>query len=89
MIQYILGWYLLMSLISFIQFGLDKRRARHNKYRIPEKTLILTALLGGSLGAFAGMRLFRHKTLHWYFKWGLPLMMIIHLFLLYFLGFNH
>lgn len=50
----------------------DKKRAIKKKYRIPEKTLFLVALVGGSLGTTLGMETFRHKTKHWYFKWGMP-----------------
>ena len=55
---------------------LDKRRAILKKYRIPEKTLFLIALIGGSIGAILGMETFRHKTKHWYFKWGMPFILV-------------
>ena len=65
-LQLLLGYLLLMNLIAFVLMGLDKRRARRDKWRISEKTLFLPAVLGGSLGAILGMRLFHHKTKHWY-----------------------
>jgi uncharacterized membrane protein YsdA (DUF1294 family) len=71
------GYFLLMNLIAFSSMGIDKRRARKNKWRIPEAQLFLWALLGGSLGSVIGMRVFRHKTKHWYFKYGMPLILIV------------
>ena len=67
-------WILLacMNILSFTLMGMDKRRARQHRWRIPEATLFLAAELGGSLGAVAGMRVFRHKTRHWYFVVGMP-----------------
>ena len=68
-----LGVYLLcMNLAAFLLMGADKRRARQHRWRFPEATLFLAAALGGSLGAVAGMRVFRHKTRHWYFVVGRP-----------------
>lgn len=66
------GYLLLMNLAAFAVFGADKRRARRGAWRVPEKTLFLFALLGGSVGAIMGMRRFHHKTKHWYFRFGLP-----------------
>lgn len=60
---------------------IDKKRAIKKKYRIPEKNLFFVALIGGSLGTTLGMEMFRHKTRHWYFKWGMPLLLIIQLIL--------
>ncbi len=57
--------------------GIDKRRARRHMWRISEKTLFFTALLGGSVGTLAGMYAFRHKTRHWYFVIGMPLILIL------------
>ena len=59
----------------------DKRRAKRHGWRIPEKTLFLTALLGGSIGAWVGMYLCRHKTKHWYFVVGIPLILVVQLIL--------
>ena len=61
-----------VNVVAFAVYGADKRRARKGKRRVPEKTLFLLAAIGGSLGAWAGMYAFRHKTRHWYFVWGIP-----------------
>ena len=75
-------WLVLMSLVLFIVMGADKRRAKAGAWRVPEKTLFLLALLGGALGGMLGMRAFRHKTKHWYFAWGFPLIALAQLALL-------
>ena len=67
---------LIINFISFLMMGIDKKKARRNEWRIPEKALFLSALAGGSIGAILGMRCFRHKTKHWYFVWGMPLILI-------------
>ena len=64
-----------INLVSFGLMAADKRRARARRWRIPERTLFAAALLGGSLGAIVGMYLFRHKTKHWYFVVGMPLIL--------------
>ena len=64
-----------VNLAAFAAMGLDKRRARKGRWRIRERTLFLSALLGGSPGALLGMWTFRHKTKHWYFVWGMPLIL--------------
>ena len=69
----------LMSLISFSAMGIDKHRAQHGKWRISEKLLFLLALLGGAIGGTAGMLIFRHKTKHWYFKFGFPILAVLQL----------
>ena len=62
-----------VNLWAFCLMGFEKGRSRRKgTRRVRERTLFLSALLGGSLGAAAGMRLFRHKTKHWYFVWGMP-----------------
>ena len=65
-----------INLATFIVSGADKRRARKGKWRVPEKTLFLLPLLGGSVGALLGMRVFHHKTRHWYFVWGIPAILL-------------
>ena len=72
---------LLINLITLVVYGVDKHRAKKGKWRISEKTLFLLPLIGGSVGAIAGMYLFRHKTKHWYFRIGLPLILVAQLVL--------
>ena len=73
---------LLINLVALVVYGVDKHRAKKGKWRISEKTLFLVALIGGSVGAIAGMYLFRHKTKHWYFRIGLPVILAAQLALL-------
>ena len=73
------AWLLAVNLFGFFLMLADKRRAAKHRWRIPERTLLLTALLGGSLGSLMGMRLFHHKTRHWYFVWGIPAMLMLHI----------
>ena len=71
-----------MSLIAFAAFGLDKYKAKTDKWRTPEKTLFLLAIIGGGIGAFLGMQVFRHKTKHTQFVIGIPVIMIAQLALI-------
>lgn len=75
-----------INLAAFVLMGLDKRRARYRQWRIPEKLLFLSALLGGSAGVWAGMYVFRHKTRHWYFVVGMPVILLAQLLLIRFFG---
>ena len=75
----VLLWLLGVNLVGFVLMGLDKWKAKRGAWRIPEKTLFLTALLGGTVGAMGGMRCFRHKTRHWQFRYGLPLLLVLQL----------
>ena len=70
------AWLLVINLATFAVYGADKRRARRGAWRVPERTLLLLPLLGGSIGALLGMRVFHHKTKHWYFVWGIPLILL-------------
>ena len=77
-IKWILFVYLfLMNLIGFLSMLIDKRRARKNGWRIRERTLFLLSILGGSIGSLSGMYIFRHKTRHWYFVLGMPLILFL------------
>lgn len=79
----LLGLYLLLvNLAAFLVMGADKRRAKRGSWRISEKALFLPALLGGALGGVLGMRTFRHKTKHWYFRFGFPLLLVLQAVLL-------
>jgi uncharacterized membrane protein YsdA (DUF1294 family) len=66
-----------MNIIGFAIMGIDKKRAIRGAWRISEASLFLTALLGGSLGCILGMQHFRHKTKHWYFKYGMPAIFLV------------
>ena len=75
-ITYLLWYLAAVNLVTFTVYGVDKAKARRGAWRIPEKTLFLLPLLGGSVGALLGMLVFRHKTKHWYFVWGIPLILL-------------
>lgn len=68
--------------------GIDKSRAKRHAWRIPEKTLFLVCIFGGSVGTWAGMYLFRHKTKHWYFVIGMPVILVVHIAMIAF-ALNH
>ncbi|MDM8211759.1 DUF1294 domain-containing protein [Mediterraneibacter glycyrrhizinilyticus] len=75
----ILIWYLsVINFTTWAAYGLDKGRAKSGKWRIPERTLLLLALIGGSLGALAGMIMFRHKTRKPKFFISVPVMFVVH-----------
>ena len=78
-IYFVLAYLLIMNVIAFALMGADKGKAKTGKWRVPEKTLFLSAILGGSIGAILGMQTFRHKTKHWYFQYGMPLILILQL----------
>ena len=80
--KYILIYLGIINLIGFFAMFLDKQKAKRGKWRIPEKTLFLLAVIGGSLGTTLGMHMFRHKTKHWYFKFGMPMILIIQFILM-------
>ncbi|MDV0444981.1 hypothetical protein MmiAt1_05330 [Methanimicrococcus sp. At1] len=73
--------YLVLNIIAFAAYGLDKTKASLNKWRVPEKTLLILAFFG-PFGAYAGMLVFRHKTQKKPFTWAVPLFMLIHLILI-------
>ncbi len=66
-----------MNLLGIFLMGIDKKKAIHHAWRIPEKTLFLCSIFGGSIGTWAGMYLFRHKTRHWYFVIGMPCILLL------------
>ena len=80
--KYFLIYLLIINIIGFSAMFLDKQKAKRGKWRIPEKTLFLFALIGGSLGTTLGMHMFRHKTKHWYFKFGMPMILIVQIVLI-------
>lgn len=80
-INILIIYLLILNMCGFFSMGIDKRKAIKDQYRIPEKTLFLLALLGGSIGSILGMQLFRHKTKHKSFTLGMPAILILQLVL--------
>ena len=81
----LLIYLIVMNLIGLAVMAMDKSKARHHAWRIPEKILFLVSILGGSVGTWAGMYLFHHKTKHWYFRWGFALLTAAQLAAMYFI----
>ena len=71
-----------VNVISFIVMGVDKRRAVKRAFRVPESTLFVLAIIGGSIGSITGMHLFHHKTRHWYFLYGMPVILALQIILI-------
>ena len=86
LLQYIPIYFAAINLVTFFVYGIDKYRAKRGAWRSPEKTLFLLPILGGSIGAIAGMKFFHHKTKHWYFRYGLPLILLAQVALAVWLG---
>ncbi|MBO5209904.1 MAG: DUF1294 domain-containing protein [Lachnospiraceae bacterium] len=76
-ISYLVIYLVIINLIGFAIMGIDKLKARKRAWRIPESTLFVIAIIGGSLGTTIGMHLFHHKTRHWYFLYGMPAILFI------------
>ena len=77
--DYLILYLLFINIISFLQMAWDKGQSKRGGWRIKENTLFLTALLGGALGAYGGMKVFRHKTRHNSFKYGLPILIVLNI----------
>ena len=83
--KYLLYFLLIVNAIAFLLILIDKQKARKNKWRISEATLMFSAVLGGSIGALLGMYTFRHKTKHLKFTLGIPTILVLQIFLVIFL----
>ncbi len=77
--EFVMGYLVFINFSGFVLMGLDKEKAKADAWRIPEKTLLAIAFIGGSLGIWLGMKFFRHKTRHWYFKYGIPVIFFVEL----------
>lgn len=75
-------YYICVNIIAFILYGLDKKYAREGRWRIPEKTLLGIAMIGGAAGAWIGMQTFRHKTKHMSFRTLVPLFAVVHVWII-------
>ena len=79
--KYFILYLLLINAAAFLLMLIDKQKARKKRWRIPESTLMLTAALGGSIGALAGIYTFRHKTKHLKFTLGIPVILVLQILL--------
>jgi len=77
---------LIINIVTFFIYGIDKYKAKKAMWRIPESTLLLLAVIGGSVGAYFGMKIWHHKTLHKKFKYGVPIILLLHFGLLLYYG---
>ena len=74
--QYSMYYLFAINIVSFFLYGIDKYKAKKNKWRISEASLLLMAVIGGSIGAWVGMRIWHLKTMHKKFKYGIPVIII-------------
>ena len=82
------GYYLIgINILTFLIYGIDKYKAKHSKWRVSEASLLLMAVVGGSIGALLGMRVWHHKTMHKKFKYGVPAILMIQIVLIGFAAF--
>lgn len=81
-ITFLVIYFVIINIVGFAVMGIDKRKAVKRTFRIPEATLFIIALIGGSVGSIVGMQVFRHKTRHWYFVFGMPAILVIQIALL-------
>lgn len=75
--MWLLSYLIIINILGIVFMGIDKRRAKAGRWRIPEGTLILIAFLGGSIGIYLGLKIFHHKTRHFKFKVIVPVLLLI------------
>ncbi|WP_315379968.1 DUF1294 domain-containing protein [Hoylesella loescheii] len=80
----VLAYFITVNVLGLVLFGIDKWKAKHDKWRISEATLLSVTAIGGSIGAWVGMKVWHHKTMHKKFKYGIPLVMVLQFVLLLF-----
>lgn len=85
--EYGIVYLCVINIITFLLYGLDKQKAKQNRWRIPEKVLLGAAAFGGTIGALIGMRMFHHKTQKWKFKAGVPLILVLQIAAAIYFGF--
>ena len=79
----LLYYLIVINILTFVVYGIDKWKAKQGSWRISEATLLLLAVIGGSIGALLGMQVWHHKTMHKKFKYGLPLILLVQIVLIY------
>ena len=75
--EYVVYYLLIVNVAAFFMYGIDKRKAINDKWRIPEKVLLGMSVIGGAVGSFLGMVIFHHKTRKWKFMLGVPLILAL------------
>lgn len=88
-LKIVIFYLLAANLLTFTTYGIDKYKARHARWRVREASLLLLAALGGSIGALLGMHLFRHKTQHKKFRYGVPAILLVQLAIAAFCYYRH
>ena len=79
----LLYYLIVITIVTFLVYGIDKWKAKQGSWRISEASLLILAVIGGSIGALLGMRVWHHKTMHKKFKYGLPLILLVQIALIY------
>ena len=87
-INNIVTYFLIINILGFFAMGIDKWKAKHDRWRIPENTLFMFTILGGGIGTIAGMYVFRHKTKKLKFTVGMPVILIMEIILVVYLVFT-
>ena len=83
MAKVLIYYLMVINIVTFLVYGIDKIKAKQGSWRISEATLLIFAVIGGSIGALLGMKVWHHKTMHKKFKYGLPLILLVQIVLLY------
>jgi uncharacterized membrane protein YsdA (DUF1294 family) len=86
---FVIIYFLMINLVGFIMMGIDKSKAKKQQWRTKEKTIFLSAIIGGSLGIWIGMQYFRHKTKHNTFIFGIPIIFIIQVIIFLYMKINY
>ena len=82
----LLYYLIVINIVTFLVYGIDKWKAKQGSWRISEATLLILAVIGGSIGALLGMRVWHHKTMHKKFKYGIPAILMIHIIIIGYLS---
>ena len=85
MVNALLHYLIIINIVTFLVYGIDKWKAKQGSWRISEATLLMLAVIGGTIGALLGMQVWRHKTMHKKFKYGLPLILVAQIAFIYLL----
>ena len=88
MTEALLYYLIFINIVTFLVYGIDKWKAKQGSWRISEATLLMLAVIGGTIGALLGMQVWRHKTMHKKFKYGLPLILLAQIVLIYLISNN-